>query len=368
MVETRYTSGQLLYVQGDGSLMAVPFDARRRRVTGTAVTIATGVGLTGTGFAQLAVAPNGTVAYIPEEPRSLVVVDRGGTPRELTPERRNFHHPLYAPDGRRLSVDFTSPGGRDVWILTLGQGTLTRATFVNDGHDATWTPDGRFLTFVSARSGVLGIYRTRPGSAEPPESLLATPNVAYTGLWLRDGRALVTVGNTLRPNSQLDIGVVRNEGRGPIEPLVASSFAESYPAVSHDGRWLAFVSDQSGEQQVYVRPFDRDGDQVQVSQGGGNEPLWSRDGRELFYRGITGGQVALMAATVRTAPDFAVTTRRTLFLATDLVGTQPHASYDVTPDGRGFVMVRRSPATRIMVIQNLPALVDRLRGATTATR
>ena len=275
--------------------------------------------------------------------------------------------PQFSPDGRRVSTDFNSADGRDVWVLTLGEGTLSRATFDRDGHDATWTRDGRFLTYSSAKSGPLGIYRTRPGSAEPAESLLASPNIGYTGAWLPDGSGLVTTGNELRANSRLDIGLVKNGGHGPIEPLAASQFTEQYPSLSPDGRWLAFVSDQSGQEQVYVRPLDGAGDLVQVSQGGGNEPVWSRDGRSLFFRAFASGQVDLVEATVRTAPTFAVMGRRRLFSAVDFAGTQPHANYDVMPDGRGFVMVRRSPASRIMIIQNLPALVDRLRGAT-ATR
>ena len=368
VVEARYTAGLLVYVQGDGSMMAAPLDLGSRRVTGAAISIASGVSLTGTGVAQLAVAANGSVAYIPEEPRSLVVVDRSGSVRDLTPERRNFHAPVFAPDGRRLSTDFTSADGRDVWILTLGEGTLSRATFVRDGHDATWAPDGRLLTFTSARSGSLGIYRARPGSAEPAESLLAGNGLAWTGHWLNDGSGLVTAAANLRDSSLMDIGVVRNAGRGPIEPLVSTRFIDNYPALSPDGRWLAFVSDQSGQPQVYLRSLARGDDQIQVSRDGGTEPVWSRDGRELFYRGLSGGQTFMMAAAIRTSGALAVTGRQTLFAAAEFVQTQPHSNYDVTPDGRGFVMVRRSPSTRIMVIQNLPALIDRMRGAAGSSR
>jgi len=363
VVEARYTAGYLVFALGNGDLQAVPFDLRRHLVTGTPVTIATGVSLTGTGIAQFAVADNGTVAYIPEEPRSLVFVDRAGGTREATAERRNFHAPLFSPDGRRLSMDFNTTDGRDVWILGIPGGTLTRTTFDRDGHDATWTPDGRFLTYTSGRSGVLGMYRTRPGSAEPAESLLATPMLGWTGQWLSDGSALVTVGNVMRPNSQSDIGIIRNAGHGPFEPLVASRFNEQYPNVSPDQRWLAFASDQSGQSEVYVRPLDGDGDVVQVSQNGGNEPVWARDGRELFYRGFTvEGHPMFFVARPAGVAGFAVASRQALFSLTDYVGTQPHANYDVSPDGRSFAMVRRSPSTRIMIIQNLPSLIQRLGG------
>ena len=159
-----------------------------------------------------------------------------------------------------------------------------------------------------------------------------------------------------------------NGGRGPLEPLAASRFAESHPAVSPDGRWLAYASDQSSELEVYVRPLGRDGDLVQVSRGGGTEPLWSRDGRELFYRGMLDDQPQLIATSVRTAPSFSVTARHPLFPVADMVTATPHRNYDITPDGRSFVMVQRSPGTRIMIIQNLPALVARLRGGAGESR
>jgi eukaryotic-like serine/threonine-protein kinase len=360
VVEARYTVGYLLSVLNDGSLLATPFDERRGEVTGAPVTIATGVALTGTGVAQLAVAPEGTVAYIPEEPRSLVFVDRTGGMRPVLPESRNYHAPVFSPDGRRLAMDFNTADGRDIWLLELDGGTLTRATFDRDGHDPVWAPEGRLL-YTSSKSGVLGIYRARVGSTEPPDSILASSALGWTGQWLAAGSDIVTVGNSLRPGSGSDIGIIRDGGRGALEPLVATQYTESYPSVSPDQRWLAYASDQSGQQEIYLRPLSGEGELIQVSQGGGSEPAWSRDGRELFYRRTGGGGTVLVAAQIRTTPTLGVVARQDLFSLVDLVGTQPHANYDVSPDGRTFAMVRRSPSTRIMVIQNLPALVERIR-------
>jgi serine/threonine-protein kinase len=363
VMELRVAAGELFAVLPDGSITAAPFDGANRRITGPPVQIATGVSLSGTGIAQFAVADNGTVAYIPESPRSLVFLDRTGAAHQAIAERPNIHAPKFAPDGRRLSLDITSADGRDVWILSLDQGTLSRATFDRDGHDATWTPDGRFITYTSLKSGTLGIYRTRPGSTTPAESLIASAHLTYTGAWLKDGSALVTTGSDLRNLSSADIAIVQNGGRGPIEPLVASAFQEQDAAPSPDSRWLAFVSDQSGRQEVYVQPLHGDGDQIQVSQEGGTEPIWGPDGRELFYRSTTGKGVELMAATVRTEPAFEVINHRALFPISEMVGTSPHANYDISPDGHSFAMVRRSPANRIVVIQNLPALIGRLQSA-----
>jgi serine/threonine-protein kinase len=368
VIEARYTAGYLIWVLPDGTLQAQAFSPAHPRLEGPGQSIATGVSVTGTGLAQLAVAGNGTVAYIPEEPRSLQFIERSGSARAATAERRNFHAPEFAPDGRRLSTDFNTADGRDVWILSLEDGTLSRATFVRDGHDATWTPDGNFITYSSTISGALGVYRKRPGSAEPAESLFASLSLNYTGLWLNNGSGLITTGSDLRPGSRTDIALLQNAGRGPLAPIVSSPFEDQHPALSPDNHWLAFTSDQSGTQQVYVRPYPGQGDQVQVSLTGGNEPLWSPDGRELFFRGSENGEPTLIAAEVRTAPDFAVTTRRPLFSVADYVGTIPHTNYAISPDGKTFAMVRRNPATRIMIIQNLPGLVHELQGSSKRTQ
>jgi serine/threonine-protein kinase len=174
---------------------------------------------------------------------------------------------------------------------------------------------------------------------------------------------MITVGQSGAPGSRLDV-VRLPAGGTALEPIVATAFDDHYPIVSPDHRWLAYVSNQSGRDEVYVRGLGA-GDEVavQVSLGGGTEPVWRRDGGELAYRGTTEGKPELMVAELGGGPEFTVTARQTLFSLDDYVSTSPHANYDYTPDGRGFVMVRRSAATRIMVIQNLPELVRRLQGA-----
>ena len=220
-------------------------------------------------------------------------------------------------------------------------------------------------------SVVLTLLKKRPASAEAPETLLASPLLAYTGRWLPDGSALVTTTADLhqdpnRPDSSVggggtDVAINRNAGHGPLVPLVASRFDEQFVGVSPDGRWISFVSNQSGREEVYVRDLAGEGDQVQVSTEGGNEPVWGRDGRELFYRETQQEDPHLVAAGIATSPALAVTGRKRLFPIGDIVGTSPHPNYDISPDGKTFVMVRSSPAARVMVIQNLPALVRRLR-------
>ena len=376
-IEARITRGLLVYQTLNGNLQAVPLDRSGRRVVGEPVVIAAGVSFTGTAVGQFAVSPNGNLAYVPQEPASLVFVDRSGASRLVTPERRNYHHPMFSPDGRRLSLDFNSVEGRNVWVLGLAEGTLSRATFDREGHDATWTPDGRFLTYVAPRfdagGATLVLLRKRPGSAEPADTLLASASLSYTGVWLRDGSALVTTAVDLarggRPSeapsadSRTDVAIIRDGGRGPVEPLIASPFGEQYVGVSPDGRWISFVSDQSGRDEVYVRDLAGEQDQVLVSLDGGSEAVWGPGGKELFYRETRQDDPHLVAAGIDTSGGIRVTVRTRLFPIRDIVGTAPHPNFDLSPDGKTFVMVQRSPAARIVVIQNLPALVRRLQGA-----
>jgi Tol biopolymer transport system component len=346
-----------VWVRNDGGLWAAKFDEKRGVMTSTPVQIATNVSQTGTGIAQFALSRSGNLAYVPEEPRWLALVDREGKMRYATNERRNFHSPRFSPDGSRISVDFSTSSGRDVWILSLTRGTMSRATFDGDGHDATWTPDGQYLTYTTFKKGVLGVYRIRAGGGSQADSVLAMRSLGYTGDWLPDGSSLITVITDTEPRSGADIAIVENRGRGPVRPLIVNQFQTQYPAVSPDGKWLAYVSDHSGTHEVYVRPLARGGEELQVSLNGGTEPVWSRDGRELFYRGDSERGVDLVAVSVRTSPTLDVMSRQSLFPVGEMGAAFPHANYDISPDGRTFALVRRSPSSRIVVIQNLPEIL-----------
>ena len=359
LVEVRVAAGYLLYVRSDATMWAAPFDEAHAKTTGEAVQIADGISLTGTDVAQWAVASNGTVAYIPEEPRSLVFVARDGSTRPAIDERHNFHNPRFSPDGRRITVDFTSGDGRDVWILSLPQRTFTRATFTRDGHDAVWSTDGRTFDFTSFRGTTLRILQARPGS-EATDSINASFKITYTGIPTPDGQSLLTVGSDIEPGSGSDLISIDHGGRGAIHPFVVDRFETNFPALSPDGRWVAYVSNKSGAPQVYVRPL-AGGDELQVSRDGGTEPLWARNGKELFYVGYSRIGNQLVSATVRLGARLEVLGQQPLFGTSEIVGSSPHTNYDVSPDGSTFVMVKRSPATRIMIIQNLGALMERLR-------
>lgn len=359
VVAARIAAEHLVYVREDGTLWAAPFDDDRDRLAEPAVQIGSGVALTGSGVAQLAVAPNGNLAWLPNEPSWLVLVNRAGRMRNLTPERRGYSGPRFAPDGNRVAVDFADSEGRDIWLVTLSDGSMSRATFARDAHDAAWTPDGAMLTWTSFRRGALGIYRSRPGVDAPADSLFTAGPLVQSGGWLGDGSGIVATATGMRSQSRLDIVLVSNGGRGPIVPVVGDGHETRFPVVSPDGKWLAYVSDETGASEVYVRTWADGGTPVRVSGRGGTEPVWHPGGSELFYRDAASQY--LVAASLATSPELQVTARRSLFPIGEMVPGVTHANYDVSPDGRTFVMIRMASSSRIMVLQNLPGLVRELR-------
>ena len=217
VVEARITSGLLVVVTPGGNLQAIQLTKDGRGVAGPPVTVAGNVAITGIGLAQIAVAPNGNVAYVPEEPFSLVFMDRGGGSRPVLAERHNFHHPMFSRDGRRLSLDFTTGEGRNVWVLALGDGTLSRATFGRDGHDATWAPDGRSLTYVAptfGRDGLrLALLRKLPGSAESPRRCWSPAPSRTPAAGCRMGARSVTVAQSGPRGRGVRLRAVGHAGR-----------------------------------------------------------------------------------------------------------------------------------------------------------
>ncbi len=260
VVEARYAMGYLVYVMPDGTLQAVAYDTETAQPTGGPTTLAAGVSLTGNGIAQFEVAANGTIVYIPEDPRELVLVDRNGLARPATSQQENYHSPVFSPSGMRIAFDFTSDDGRDVWMLDLDQGVMSRITTVRDGHDPTWSNDGRFIHFTSSHSGTFGIYRARAGAGgSGAELLIADGVLAYTGYHLADG-SIITVAAAMSRGSGNDLAVVTEGDSREVVPLVATPYPDQFPAPSPDGEWLAYVSNLSGEREVYIRPMRGEGD------------------------------------------------------------------------------------------------------------
>jgi Tol biopolymer transport system component len=241
------------------------------------------------GGTKVAVADDGTLAYVPglstESDRRLVWVDAEGRLETVTREARRFLDPRLSPDGRRVAVRIGDPASSDVWTLDLATQTLAQVTFGLRAFRPTWTPDGRSLTVgVSESTGWRLVNVPADGQGEAP-TLLGSPNRLYPGVWSPDGRTLIYEERTA--GSGWDLRTLTVDGRGhpegPSRVLIATEANETGPALSPDGRFLAYESDeQDGLVAVYVQPFGRSGAKVQASAGGGRWPHWGRGG-ELFY-------------------------------------------------------------------------------------
>ena len=334
------SSGHVVLANLDGSLMVVPFDAARVAVTGAAVPLAEDVAVGSGGAAKLGVALSGALAYAVGGGgglRSLVLVDRHGVARPLTPEQRQYGSPRLSPDGGRLAVDIGDQGGAAIWVYDLGQQTLTRLSFGNVGIRPAWTPDGRRVSY-STRAGIEWV--AADGSA-PAESLPGAPTGGFGDGWAPDGRTFLY---HLSGNQSSDLFVLRTDS-ATSHPFLETSAIERAPAVSPDGHWLAYTSDESSRNEIYVRSFPTPSGKWQVSLDGGNEARWSRDGRELFYR--NGDR--MMAAAVHTQPTFSVGERTELF--TGQFRSNPnYAQYDVTRGGQGFTMLQGAEGSSDIIV------------------
>jgi serine/threonine-protein kinase len=358
VVEVRYTMGYLVYVRPDGVLVAVPFDARAGLVTGAHAEIAADVSVSGVGLAQFAVADNGTIAFIPGFNSDLVRVNRSGDVHVLLDERRRYHSPRISPDGRQVAFDDVSPEGRDVWLHTVGTRGLTRATFQRDGHDPVWTLDGRGLYYLAGSGGRLDIFRTLLGTTSPPRAESTGVELSYTGTPLHSGAGFLT---TVPATVGRGLDIVRIAPKGAaIDTVLATAGDESFVVPSPDGRWFAYISDHSGRPELYLRALGGSDVQLQVSLDGASEPVWSRDGREIFYRRATTTGAELVAATLQLDAEPRVVARTRLFDVSGFDTAAPHANYDVSPDGRWFVFARRSGSDYIVVLQNVPELARRI--------
>jgi Tol biopolymer transport system component len=327
------------------------YDERRQAVTGPGRPIAPAARVNFRIYPQWDVALNSALAYLRPEPLQLTLTDRAGRVTVLREEPRSYHHPRFSPDGRRIALDITEADERDVWVLDVADRALTRLTVGEIGNDPFWSPDGRRIAYTRLRGTIRGIYvRNADGSGEA-DSVFLDANDRSSGAWMPNGEAIVSSTISLAGLWMVPLQA------GRAEPIPGSRATEAFPAVSPDGRWLAYVSDESGRREVYVRPLRRSGGRRQVSIDGGIEPVWARSGRELFYRGDPGTMGRLISAAVRTSPDFDVIGRSVLFDLANYGPAEDHANFDVHPDGSRFVLVRDPRSAQIHLILNWPALL-----------
>jgi Tol biopolymer transport system component len=334
-MDVAYSSGYLIFARGT-TLMAQPFDPQRPDVTGEPIAVLQGVRRT-RGGATFAVAANGTLAYVPSGPETpvrsaLVWVDRSGraVARAVDDPVENPRHLRLSPDGRRIAVG--ASGAESVWLYDLdGRPPLLLASG-GTNTSSVWSPDGKTIAFLSNRDGGLAIY-TLPadGSARDPQ--LAQRLQAAPAAWTSSGEVI-----SWRPTTANgDIVAAIVDGQGDVRDVVATPDAEAYPSLSPDEHWLAYVSNRTGADEVWVKRYP-DGAPVRVSRSGGREPVWSRDGRELFY---TQDEAMLAVAVERTGEALSFKAAVELFREPSYLrsGVSIRRSYDVAPDGR-FLMIQ----------------------------
>ncbi len=344
------SSGYVVVATRRGTLLAVPFDASRLEITGSAVPVADGVVVGPGGGARMGMSRDGAFAYVtgPLVQRELVLVDRAGKARALPAEPQAYIAPRLSPDGRRIAVEVAEPDfvNSDVWLYDIAQHTRTRLTFDQTGHRPIWTPDGRRIVYSRGQFSQGDLYWIPADGTGPAQSLLVAPEDQWAGDVTPDGRTLLFRSGGAGPVRSIHTLPLQ----GPRTPRVflANQFDNHSPALSPDGHWVAYVSNESGRLEVYVRPFPGPGGRWQVSLAGGTEPVWAGNGRELFYRNGT----RMMVAAIALHPTFTVGARRVLFEG-NYLNDPVYRSYDVTRDGRSFVLVRSpKPLGDFIVVLN----------------
>jgi serine/threonine-protein kinase len=341
-------TGHIVYSRG-GSLWAVGFDADRLETVGQPNEILDGLWTTLDGADPFAVSPSGMLVFArqPGAAASEVVrVDSTGAPSTLF-SAADVVMPRVSPDGGRVAAWIQG----NLWVVDLARLTRTRLTHDELTGGTTpyaWTPDSRFLTFFNSARG--GIDRVVADGSSGPAPLLQTSPTRFPTSWSSDGRALALYG--VSPETQRDLWTW-DVGMPEPTPFLVTPFQERMPRFSPDGQWLAYVSDESGRDEVYLRPYPGPEGKVTISVDGGTEPAWSADGRRLFYR----SGPRLVVVDLAAQPGLSVGAPRLLFendrYVLDLSPARAVSNYDVLPDGLGFVMILRGGSpTRIEVVQN----------------
>ena len=346
-------TGVLIYVGQDGRLFAAPFDLKRLELRGTAVPVLSDVALLLGVVPNLTVSDEGTVVMQGGQTVGgqlgtwdLVSLDRTGTVRALD---STWHFRLtlaggnvglaLSPDGSRVAIGLNTSSGDDIWVKRLPAGPASRLTFDSTAEARPrWSADGRFISYLVEGTS---LWRRRSDGTGVPELVRTPPNVGEA-TWSHDGRWLIlrtggqVVGTGLRNIYGMRIGDTT------VVPLAADPrFDESAASVSPDGRWLAYVSDETGRDEVYVRPFpNTETGKWQVSVEGGQAPLWAHSGRELYFVDAAHNMIAMP---VKPGATFDPGERVRLFhLPVEIYLNDPehYAPFDITPDDRHFVMLR----------------------------
>ena len=318
-------NGYLVYGTSTGAIMAVPFDVERRRITGAPISvIADSEKVVISGRVRAAVSRTGSLIYMSGGQTSQVVLrDMAGRERVVLAEPQEYDFPRFSPDGTRLAFTVRSIVGSDISIYDFASGIPTKLTTGTAASFAPeWTPDGKRVLYGSDRLGVNSLWWQNADLSGTPELVQRASETVNAGVFSPDGRILMYWLSTSQYPA--DIFYRQLAGDTTSKPLAATDAAELSPRFSPDGKWVAYVYGR----EVYVQPFPPTGAKHAVTADGGKQPVWSRDGRRIFY----GQNNRLWAATIRTAPAFAVTSRDTVFSGNYSLNEPTHAMFDTSPD------------------------------------
>ncbi|TFG48953.1 MAG: serine/threonine-protein kinase, partial [Gemmatimonadales bacterium] len=338
----------LLLGKDNGVMTVVAFDPERLEVSGAEVPVLDRVQTTVNGLPTLSLANTGTVVYYTgsENDRTVVEVGRDGRATPVMTEPAEYKDPRWSPDGTRIAVEIAIGTQGDLWIRDTRNGTQSRLTNGTENLYPLWTPDGRRIVFTSRRAGLAGIWWQPVDGGGDAESLQpgSEADLRFPHDITADGRTLLFRTNTA--DHGFDIGAMELKPDGAARQVLATPENEGSPVLSPDNRWMAYVSDASGINEVYVTPWPDVGRRAQLSTGGGQEPQWNPRGGELFYR--TGEALVAVRLAERDGL-LAPTVRDTLF--TGPYYQQPRwPQYDVSSDGNRFLMIRRGSARQEVVV------------------
>jgi serine/threonine-protein kinase len=352
-------SGHLVYAR-DGNLFAVRLDPRSLEVSGQPRMVLQGVLMSrNTGAANFDVSANGDLLYVPGKAeggaRNLHWVDRTGRAEKLPLPPRSFLHPRISPDGRKLAIEIEG-SSHDVFVYDFAREVLSNITTDGVSHWPVWSPDGLSIGYRSGPMGRFQLFQVPADRSRSAQKIAGDGDSQSFESYSPDGRTVVytSVSRGLPPK----IGIVQLGGEARAQPLDETKFAQGSAKVSPDGHWLAYCSNESGKPRVYVQAFPGPGAKIQVSSEGGTDPVWRRDGRELFYRSGD----AMIAVGVSTASGFSAGRPQELWKGEYSHGMSSScglpgltsSNYDVSPDGQHFLMIkdddRDTSATRDLVL------------------
>jgi hypothetical protein len=361
--DAHYVSGGYLVFLSSGTLMAAPFDLEQQKMRGPPVPVVENVmqalgssdSVLNTMAGQFSISASGWLTYVaggttPGPENTLVWVDRAGAAQPVSSLKGRFEFPSLSPDGKRIAYNSECP-----YVYDLARGTESQSSDESCGI-ATWTPDGVRLVMNCSPSS--NLYWQLADGSSPAERLTTSKYYQAPGTFTPDGSVLAFMESH---SAGSDI-LAMNMGDRHVTPFLSSHFTQKHPAFSPDGRWLAYTSNESGRYETYVRRFPTADSKWKLSAEGGTDPLWAKNGKELFYR----WNDQVWAVEIRTDGRLTPGKPHLLFQKPGYQSFSAARGWDISPDGKRFLMVKLDertpePVNQMILVQNWLEELKRLK-------